>query len=108
VAISTASQILPAERSVCRSLSCPAKAATIEGPAGGPLTPAAMERFFDRFAAPRAAASVTDAFRTIGAEAGMEILGPCSERGHRARLQREVEGRHPVAPDRCQGAVVEQ
>jgi quercetin dioxygenase-like cupin family protein len=40
------------------------------------FTPAGMERFFDRFAAlPREEAG-PDAFRSIGAEVGMEILGP--------------------------------
>jgi hypothetical protein len=40
------------------------------------FTPAGMERFFDRFAAQPAGAPDPVAFRTIGGEVGMEVLGP--------------------------------
>jgi glyoxylate utilization-related uncharacterized protein len=40
------------------------------------FTPAGMERFFDRFAAVSDGADAPDAFRTIGREVGMEVLGP--------------------------------
>jgi quercetin dioxygenase-like cupin family protein len=40
------------------------------------FTPAGMERFFDRFAALPATAVASDAFRSIGAQLGMEVLGP--------------------------------
>lgn len=40
------------------------------------FTPSGMERFFDRFAELPDDASVADAFRRIGAEAGMETVGP--------------------------------
>jgi hypothetical protein len=35
-----------------------------------------MERFFDRFAALPASALAPDAFRSIGTEVGMDVLGP--------------------------------
>lgn len=40
------------------------------------FTPSGMERFFDRFAALPAGAVGSDAFRSIGAETGMDVLGP--------------------------------
>ena len=40
------------------------------------FTPAAMEPFFDRFAELPDGASVPEAFRTLGADAGMEVVGP--------------------------------
>jgi quercetin dioxygenase-like cupin family protein len=40
------------------------------------FTPAGMERFFDRFAALPAEAVVPEAFRTIGAEVDMDVVGP--------------------------------
>jgi quercetin dioxygenase-like cupin family protein len=40
------------------------------------FTPAGMERFFERFAALPASEVGPDAFRSIGADVGMEILGP--------------------------------
>jgi quercetin dioxygenase-like cupin family protein len=40
------------------------------------FTPAGMERFFDEFASLPASAVGPDAFRSIGAEVGMDILGP--------------------------------
>jgi quercetin dioxygenase-like cupin family protein len=40
------------------------------------FTPAGMESFFDRFASLPQSADVPDAFRSIGAEVGMEVIGP--------------------------------
>lgn len=40
------------------------------------FTPAGMERFFDRFAARAPDEGGPDAFRSIGNEVGMEVLGP--------------------------------
>ena len=40
------------------------------------FTPSGMERFFDRFAALPAGQVDPDAFRSIGAEVGMDVLGP--------------------------------
>jgi quercetin dioxygenase-like cupin family protein len=40
------------------------------------FTPSGMERFFDRFAALPAGAVDPSAFRTIGGEVGMDVLGP--------------------------------
>jgi len=40
------------------------------------FTPAGMERFFDRFAQLPEGAAIPDAFRDIGGEVGMEVLGP--------------------------------
>lgn len=40
------------------------------------FTPSGMERFFDRFAALPDGAGVPEAFRNIGAEVGMEVVGP--------------------------------
>jgi quercetin dioxygenase-like cupin family protein len=40
------------------------------------FTPAGMERFFERFAELPEGTSVTDAFRTIGSEVGMDVVGP--------------------------------
>jgi len=40
------------------------------------FTPAGMETFFDRFARLPEGAEVPDAFRTIGADVGMDVLGP--------------------------------
>jgi quercetin dioxygenase-like cupin family protein len=40
------------------------------------FTPSGMERFFDRFAALPAGPPDPDAFRRLGAEAGMEVVGP--------------------------------
>jgi len=49
---------------------------------GGParmlavFTPAGMERFFEQFAAHAGAPTATEAFRTLGGEAGMTVVGP--------------------------------
>ena len=40
------------------------------------FTPAGMERFFDRFALLPDGPVDPDAFRSIGSEVGMEVLGP--------------------------------
>jgi quercetin dioxygenase-like cupin family protein len=40
------------------------------------FTPSGMERFFDRFATLPAGPVDPDAFRSIGAEAGMDVIGP--------------------------------
>jgi quercetin dioxygenase-like cupin family protein len=40
------------------------------------FTPAGMERFFERFAALPPAEVASGAFATIGAEVGMDVLGP--------------------------------
>ena len=40
------------------------------------FTPSGMERFFDRFAALPAGPVDPDAFRGIGAEVGMDVVGP--------------------------------
>jgi hypothetical protein len=40
------------------------------------FTPAGMERFFDRFAGLSDGADAPDAFRSIGREVGMEVVGP--------------------------------
>jgi quercetin dioxygenase-like cupin family protein len=40
------------------------------------LTPSGLEHFFERFAQLPEDASVLEAFRTIGPEAGMEVVGP--------------------------------
>jgi quercetin dioxygenase-like cupin family protein len=40
------------------------------------FTPAGMERFFERFTELSDGTSVPDAFRTIGSEVGMDVLGP--------------------------------
>jgi quercetin dioxygenase-like cupin family protein len=40
------------------------------------FTPAGMEVFFDRFAALTEGESIPDAFRRIGAEVGMNVVGP--------------------------------
>lgn len=40
------------------------------------FTPAGMERFFDAFAALDGAADIPAAFRSLGAAAGMEVVGP--------------------------------
>jgi len=40
------------------------------------FTPSGMERFFDRFATLPPGPVGPDAFRSIGAEAGMEVVGP--------------------------------
>jgi quercetin dioxygenase-like cupin family protein len=40
------------------------------------LTPSGLERFFERFAQLPEDASILEAFRTIGPEAGMEVVGP--------------------------------
>jgi hypothetical protein len=42
---------------------------------GGP-DPIGLEGFFERFAQLPEDASVLEAFRTIGPEAGMEVVGP--------------------------------
>ena len=44
------------------------------------FTPAGMERFFDRFAALPSDAVVPGAFKTIGSEVGMDVVGPPLER----------------------------
>jgi quercetin dioxygenase-like cupin family protein len=46
------------------------------------FTPAGMERFFERFAALAAADMTAEAFRTLGAEVGMEVAGPPLARSH--------------------------
>ena len=46
------------------------------------FTPAGMERFFDRFAALPADADIPAAFRDIGREVGMEVVGPPLARSH--------------------------
>ena len=48
----------------------PARILVITAPAAG------LEQFFERFAALPADASPTEAFRRLGAEAGMTVLGP--------------------------------
>ena len=40
------------------------------------FTPSGMERFFDRFAALPAGPLDPDAFRSIGADVGMDVVGP--------------------------------
>jgi quercetin dioxygenase-like cupin family protein len=40
------------------------------------FTPAGMERFFDRFASLPAGPVDPDAFRTLGSEVGMDVVGP--------------------------------
>lgn len=40
------------------------------------FTPSGMERFFDRFATLPAGPVDPDAFRSIGAEVGMDVMGP--------------------------------
>jgi quercetin dioxygenase-like cupin family protein len=40
------------------------------------FTPAGMESFFDRFASLPESADVPDAFRSIGREVGMDVIGP--------------------------------
>ena len=40
------------------------------------FTPSGMERFFDRFATLPAGAVDPDAFRSIGAEVGLDVVGP--------------------------------
>ncbi len=40
------------------------------------FNPAGMERFFDEFASLPAGAVDPDAFRSIGGEVGMEVVGP--------------------------------
>jgi len=40
------------------------------------FTPSGMERFFDRFAALPAGPVDPDAFRSIGADVGMDVVGP--------------------------------
>jgi uncharacterized RmlC-like cupin family protein len=40
------------------------------------FTPSGMERFFDRFATLPPGPGDPDAFRGIGAEAGMDVVGP--------------------------------
>jgi mannose-6-phosphate isomerase-like protein (cupin superfamily) len=46
------------------------------------FTPSGMEAFFDRFAALPADAAVADAFRSIGAEVGMDVVGPSLAQSH--------------------------
>jgi hypothetical protein len=40
------------------------------------VTPAGLERFFDRFAEVADDADRLDAFRTLGREVGMDVVGP--------------------------------
>jgi quercetin dioxygenase-like cupin family protein len=40
------------------------------------FTPSGMERFFERFGALPAGASAPDAFRTLGSDVGMHVVGP--------------------------------
>jgi glyoxylate utilization-related uncharacterized protein len=40
------------------------------------FTPSGMERFFDRFASLPSGANIPEAFRSIGREVGMEVVGP--------------------------------
>jgi hypothetical protein len=52
------------------------------------FTPAGMERFFDRFATLPPDEAGPGAFRRVGADVGMEILGPplgARALGHAAR-----------------------
>src|SRR5919198_4249161 len=46
------------------------------------FTPAGMERFFERFAELPPDADTAGAFRTIGGEVGMEVLGPPLAQSH--------------------------
>ncbi len=46
------------------------------------FTPAAMEMFFERFAELPDDASVPEAFRTLGGESGMEVVGPPLAQSH--------------------------
>ena len=46
------------------------------------FTPSGMERFFDRFAELQPGESVAEAFRTLGAEVGMEVVGPPLAKSH--------------------------
>lgn len=48
------------------------------------FTPSGMERFFERFAALPAGSVGPDAFRVVGAEAGMAVVGPPLARSHPA------------------------
>ncbi len=40
------------------------------------FTPAGMETFFDRFAALPGGSDVPQAFRSIGSQVGMDVVGP--------------------------------
>jgi quercetin dioxygenase-like cupin family protein len=46
------------------------------------FTPSGMEAFFDRFAALPADAAVADAFRSIGSEVGVDVVGPPLAQSH--------------------------
>ena len=46
------------------------------------FTPSGMERFFERFAELPQDADAAGAFRTIGSEVGMEVLGPPLAQSH--------------------------
>ena len=46
------------------------------------FTPAGMERFFDRFATLPEEADLREAFRSIGAEVGMDVIGPPLAQSH--------------------------
>ena len=46
------------------------------------FTPAGMERFFDRFATLPEEADHREAFRSIGAEVGMDVIGPPLAQSH--------------------------
>ena len=45
------------------------------------LAPAGLERFFERFGQLPDDVSVPEAFRTLGSEAGMDVVGPPAGRG---------------------------
>jgi quercetin dioxygenase-like cupin family protein len=46
------------------------------------FTPAGMERFFDRFAALPEGSDPREAFRSLGAEVGMDVIGPPLAQSH--------------------------
>jgi quercetin dioxygenase-like cupin family protein len=46
------------------------------------FTPAGMERFFDRFASLPDGSNAAEAFRSIGREVGMEVVGPPLAKSH--------------------------
>jgi mannose-6-phosphate isomerase-like protein (cupin superfamily) len=74
------------------------------------FTPAGMERFFDRFASLPAGPVDPEAFRSIGAEVGMQVLGPPlaapsrdqtsgRDRGAEPDFRRRNPPSRPLAPD---------
>jgi quercetin dioxygenase-like cupin family protein len=46
------------------------------------FTPAGMERFFDRFATLPEGSDLREAFRSLGAEVGMDVIGPPLAHSH--------------------------